>query len=199
MPLTNLQPSASENLQLEGSTTGYLVVPGGNGGLGQPEGFGNRFLATEVPDNVFLAHARTKTDLSLARKHVLAETDYSLDMIETTRGQRIKEARLYWQSQGRDRTVKALVGLLGVTEPTYYNWEGDKVDDILASNLMKLSKVTGFHPNYLANNRRPKMLSEDAALARLLDIIEDFTQSEFDAVINHAMLIRNARPIANQG
>lgn len=121
-------------------------------------------------------------------------------MPETTRGARIKEARLYWQSQGHgDRTAKGLCAILGISEPTYYNWEGDKVDDILASNLMKFSKVTGFHPNYLANNRRPKLLSEDAALAELLGTIEDFSDAELKDVIKHARLIRDARPIANRG
>lgn len=120
-------------------------------------------------------------------------------MPETTRGARIKEARLYWQTQGRDRTVKGLCALLGISEPTYYNWEGDKVDDILASNLMKFSKVTGFHPYYLANNRRPKLLSDDAALSELMSVIENFDEAELKDVIKHARLIRDARPIANRG
>jgi hypothetical protein len=183
------QLPASENLELECPAPRDLVIPCRDGGLCHSERVGDCLLATEVLNNVLLSHLRTKTDLSVACKHVLAEPHYSLGMPETTRGARIKEARLYWQSQGTDRTVKSLCVLLGISEPTYYNWEGDKVDDILANNLMKFSKVTGFHPS----NRRPKLLAEDAALAELMSVIDDFNDAELQDVIKHARLIRSAR------
>lgn len=111
----------------------------------------------------------------------------------TTRGERIKEARLFWQSQGDGRSVLLLCRTLGISEPTYYNWEGDKVDDILAGNLMKFCKLTGFHPNYIESNKRPRMLSEDEAASALLALVDDFSQDELKDLVKYAGMIINNR------
>lgn len=148
-------------------------------------------------DDVFLTHMHTKTDLSLEHKPVLAEAGYSSAMDGTTRGQRIKEARKHWQSQGAagERTTKMLVKLLNVSEPTYYNWEGDKTKELMAGNLMKLSKVTGFHPNYLAHGRPPKMLADDEAAAALVARTSDFSAEEYAKVFEYVDLVLAGRSV----
>lgn len=137
----------------------------------------------------------TKTDLSIVRKPVLVESAYSSRM--STRGERIKEAREYWQVRGQGRSVLQLCDLVGVSEPTYYNWEGNKVQNILAGNLMKFCKVTGFHPNYIETGRVPKTISEDDAIAQMLEIAKDLTASEKADGIKLLRMLRDSRPKAS--
>lgn len=112
----------------------------------------------------------------------------------STRGERIKEAASNWVNQEKGRTILQLCKLVGITEPTYYNWIKNDGKDIFAGNLMKFSKVTGFNPSYLTNNRLPKLIAEDELLSALLDRIETFSEDEYKDLVKYADMIISARP-----
>jgi transcriptional regulator with XRE-family HTH domain len=132
----------------------------------------------------------TETHLSIRRKPILVSWAYASRM---TRGERIKQAKDYWLRQKPDRTVLQLCAMVGVSEPTYYNWEGDKTKSILAENFLKFCQLTGFNPNWLLWGRGRKMLADDKAFSALFDTMQDFTDEEFDALLAHAKLLKHAR------
>lgn len=109
-------------------------------------------------------------------------------------GKRILEAVNTWKREGQHRTVKELLGIIGVSEPTYYNWIGGTVDNIAAVNLLKLCRETRFRAAYIIWGQKPKRTLDNHVVEDLLRELEAYTPDQWEQLLTYAKFIKSSPP-----